>query len=238
MDFAGFGTVVNVISIIIGGIIGLIFGRFVSKNLQETLQKSCAVVVIFLGIAGTLSKMMKIHSDGTIEIIGTMMMIASLSIGSIIGEMINIEGKMEKFGVYLRKKSRNDGDSKFVNGFITASLTVCIGAMAIIGAIEDSLLHNYTILYAKSILDLILIMIFTISLGKGCIFSAISVGIFQGIITIIAGFLQQFMTDLTINNISYVGNILIFCVGINLMFGQKIRVANLLPAIIIAAIYN
>ena len=237
MEFAGFGTVVNVIGIVAGGIIGLFFGRFVNKNLQDTLQKICAVIVIFLGIAGTLSKMLKINSDGSIEMIGTIMMIASLSIGSIIGEIINIEEKMEYFGVYLRKKSGNDDDSKFVNGFITASLTVCIGAMAIIGAIEDSLLHNYTILYVKSILDSILIMIFTISLGKGCIFSAISVGIFQGIITIIAGFLQPFMTDVTINNISYVGNILIFCVGINLMFGQKIRVANLLPAIIIAAIY-
>ena len=97
-------------------------------------------------------------------------------------------------------------------------------------------MNNYSILFAKSILDLIIIMILTASLGKGCIFSAIPVGIFQGTITFFAGFIKPFMTDGAISNISYIGNILIFCVGINLMFGQKIRVANLLPSIIIAYI--
>ena len=237
MEFAGFGTVVNVVGIIIGGFIGLICGRLLTKKLQETLQMSCAVAVIFIGIGGTLSKMLKINPDGSIETVGTMMMIASLTIGGVIGEIIDIDGHMERFGIWLRSKSGNDEDSKFVNGFVTASLTVCIGAMAIIGAIEDRLMNNYDILYAKAVLDLIIIMVFTTSLGKGCIFSAISVGIFQGLITLLAGFLQPFMTDLAINNLSYVGNILIFCVGINLMFESKIRVANLLPSIIISAIW-
>lgn len=237
MEFAGFGTVVNVVGIIFGGLIGLICGRLLTKKLQETLQMSCAVAVIFIGIGGTLSKMLKINSDGSIETVGTMMMIASLTIGGVIGEIIDIDGHMERFGIWLRSKSGNDEDSKFVNGFVTASLTVCIGAMAIIGAIEDRLMGNYDILYAKAVLDLIIIMVFTASLGKGCIFSAISVGIFQGLITLLAGFLQPFMTDLAINNLSYIGNILIFCVGINLMFESKIRVANLLPSIIISVIW-
>ena len=144
---------------------------------------------------------------------------------------------MEKFGVWLRSKSGNDGDSKFVEGFVTASLTVCIGAMAVIGAIEDRLMNNYTILFAKAVLDLIIILVMTASLGKGCIFSAISVGIFQGLITLLAGFLQPLMTDMALNNPSYIGSILIFCVGINLMFGPKIRVANLLPSLIIASLW-
>lgn len=236
--FAGFGTVINVAGIIIGGFIGLLTGRMLTKKLQETLLMSCAVSVIFLGIAGTLSNMLKINSDGSIETNGTMMLIISLTIGGLIGEIIDIDGHMEQFGKWLRAKTGNDSDSKFIEGFVTASLTICIGAMAIIGAIEDRLLGDFTILYAKSVLDLIIIVVLTASLGKGCIFSAISVGIFQGTITFFAGFIQPFMTDIALKNLSFVGSTLIFCVGINLMFGSKIRVANLLPAIVIASMWT
>ena len=236
--FAGFGTVVNVAGIVLGGVIGMLGGRLLTKKLQDTLQMSCAVAVIFIGAGATLGKMLKINADGSLEIIGTMMMIVALTLGGVIGEIIDIDGHMEHFGVWLRSKTGNDGDSKFVDGFVTASLTVCIGAMAVIGAIEDRLLSNYTILYAKAVLDLIIILVMTASMGKGCIFSAVSVGIFQGTITLLAGFLQPLMTDMALNNLSYVGNILIFCVGINLMFGSKLRVANLLPSLIIASMWT
>ena len=236
--FAGFGTLINVAGIVLGGVIGLLGGHFLTRKLQDTLQMSCAVAVIFIGAGSTLSKMLKINTDGSIETVGIMMMIASLTIGGLIGEIIDIDGHMERFGIWLRSKSGNDGDSKFVDGFVTASLTVCIGAMAVIGAIEDRLMNNYTILYAKAVLDLIIILVMTASMGKGCIFSAVSVGIFQGTITLLAGFLQPLMTDTALTNLSYIGNILIFCVGINLMFGPKIRVANLLPALIIASIWD
>ncbi|MBR2179440.1 MAG: DUF554 domain-containing protein [Selenomonadaceae bacterium] len=236
--FAGFGTVVNVVGIIFGGVVGLIGGRLLTKKLQDTLQMSCAVAVIFIGASCTLSKMLKINADDSLEVVGIMMMIASLTLGGLIGEIIDIDGHMERFGVWLRSKTGNDGDSRFVDGFVTASLTVCIGAMAVIGAIEDRLLGNYTILYAKAVLDLIIILVMTASMGKGCIFSAVSVGIFQGTITLLAGFLQPLMTDIALSNLSYIGNILIFCVGINLMFGQKIRVANFLPSLIIASAWT
>ena len=181
--------------------------------------------------------MLKINTDGSIETVGIMMMIASLTLGGLIGEIIDIDGHMERFGIWLRNKSGNDSDSKFVDGFVTASLTVCIGAMAVIGAINDRLLNDYTVLYAKAVLDLIIILVMTASMGKGCIFSAVSVGLFQGSITLLAGLLQPLMTDVALNNLSYIGNILIFCVGVNLMFGPKIRVANLLPALIIASMW-
>ena len=235
--FAGFGTLVNVAGIILGGVIGLHGGRLLTKKIQDTLLMSCAVAVIFIGAGSTFSKMFKINADGSLEMVGTMMMIASLTIGGLIGEIIDIDGHMERFGEWLKKKSGNDNDSRFVDGFVTASLTVCIGAMAIIGAIEDRLLGNYTILYVKSTLDSIIILVMTASMGKGCIFSAISVGIFQGAITFFAGFLQPLMTEIALNNLSYVGNILIFCIGINLMFGSKIKVANLLPSLIIASLW-
>ena len=228
-NFSGGGTVINVFAIIIGGIIGLCGGNLLTKKIQQTLQMSCAVAVIFIGIDGTLKGL----NDG-----GTMLLIASLTVGGLIGEIIDIDGAFEKFGVWLRNKSGNDGDSKFVNAFVTASLTVCIGAMAVIGAINDRLLHDNTILIAKSFLDLIIILVMTASLGKGCIFSCVSVGIFQGAITICAGFLEPIMTEIALENLSFVGSALIFCVGLNLMFENKIRVANMLPALIIAVMWN
>ena len=226
LNFAGGGTVINVVAIFIGGVAGLFGGKFLTEKIQQTLQMSCAVAVIFIGLSGTL------------ENYNTNLLIAALIIGGLIGEILDIDGAFEKFGVWLRSKSGNDGDSKFVNGFVTASLTVCIGAMAVIGAINDRLLNDQTILIAKSILDAVIILVMTASLGKGCIFSGVSVGIFQGALTIFAGFLEPIMTEIALKNLSCVGNALIFCVGINLMFGNKIRVANLLPALIIAVLWN
>ena len=226
LDFAGGGTVINVVAIIIGGLAGLGGGKFLTERIQQTLQMSCATAVIFIGISGTLKNY------------DTLLLIASLIGGGLIGEIINIDGGFEKFGVWLRNKSGNDGDSKFVDGFVTASLTVCIGAMAVIGAINDRLLHDQTILIAKAALDLIIILVMTASLGKGCIFSCVSVGIFQGAITIFAGFLEPLMTEGALKNLSCVGSALIFCVGVNLMFSNKIRVANLLPALIVAIFWE
>ena len=226
INFAGGGTVINVIAIIFGGVAGLIGGKFLTEKIQATLKMSCATIVIFIGISGTL------------ENYNTMILIAALIIGGLVGEILDIDGAFEKFGIWLRSKSGNDDDSKFVDGFVTASLTVCIGAMAVIGAINDRLLDDRTILIAKSALDLIIILVMTASLGKGCIFSCVSVGIFQGAITIFAGLLEPLMTEIALKNLSCVGNALIFCVGVNLMFGNKIRVANLLPALIIAVFWN
>ncbi len=228
---------INVLAIIGGGISGLFCGRFLTEKIRQTLQMSCAVAVIFIGAGGALSGMFKI-SGGEIETGGTMLMIVSLIIGGLIGEIFDIDGHFEKFGIWLRKKSGNEGDSTFVDSFVTASLTVCIGAMAVVGAIEDRLLHDPTILIVKASLDAVIILVMTAGLGKGSIFSFIPVGIFQGTITLLAGFLEPVMTETALKNLSFIGDILIFCVGLNLMFGNKIRVANLLPALIIASIWN
>ena len=225
--FAGLGTLINVAGIIIGGLLGLFGGKFLTAKIQKTLQDACALAVIFLG------------ADGALKNLDTMLLIASLIGGGLIGEVIDIDGKFERFGVWLRTRSGNDGDKKFVDAFVTASLTVCIGAMAVIGAINDRLLSDPTILIAKSALDLIIILVMTASLGKGCMFSCVSVGLFQGAITFCAGFLEPFMTELALANLSTIGSILIFAVGVNLLFpDKKISVANLLPALIIACLWR
>ncbi len=236
--FPGIGTLINVAAIFFGGVFGLFGGKFLTEKIRQTLQISCAVTVIFLGLSGTLSKMFSIKPDGTIKTDGEILLIVSLIVGGLIGEIIDIDKKFENFGEWLKKKSGNDGDKKFVDAFVTASLTVCIGAMAIIGAINDRLFHDPTILIAKSALDAVIILVMTSSLGKGSIFSCISVGIFQGAITLFAGFIEPFMTEIALKNLSCVGNVLIFCIGINLMFENKIRAANLLPALVVACLFG
>ena len=227
IHFAGLGTLINVAGIIVGGLIGLFGGKLLTENIRQTLQDACALTVIFLG------------ADGALKNFDAMLFIASLIGGGLVGAIIDIDGKFERLGIWLRTRSGNDGDTKFVDGFVTASLTVCIGAMAVIGAINDRLLHDPAILIAKSALDLIIILVMTASLGKGCIFSCVSVGIFQGAITLLAGLVEPFMTEVALANLSGVGNVLIFGVGVNLLLpDKKISVANLLPALIVACLWN
>ena len=231
---AGLGTLANTLAVFFGGLIGICGGRFLTPRLQETLLQANAVVVIFIGIGGTLQQMFHASPDGTIYSSGTMMLISSMAIGAIIGEIIDIDGKMEKFGQWLKHRSGSENDNGFVNAFVTSSLTVCIGAMAVIGAIQDGIFHDPTTLYAKSVLDFIIIMVMSASLGKGCIFSAIPIFVFIGGMTAASTLIAPLMTPEALNNLSYVGNVLIFCVGWNLLTNPKIRVANLLPSLIIA----
>ena len=230
----GLGTIINVVFIVIGGLAGVLFGNRLSGRTRETLLLANAVAVLFIGISGTLQQMYVMAGTGKLESTGTMMMIASLAIGAIVGEWIDLEGKMERFGEWLKKKSGNEGDAGFVHAFVTASLTVCIGAMAIVGSIEDGAAADHSILFAKAVLDLIIIMVMAASMGKGCIFSAIPVGILQGSVTALAVLIRPFITDRAMSNLSLVGSALIFCVGVNLFWGKKIRVANLLPSLVVA----
>ena len=233
----GLGTIINVVFIIAGGLAGLLLGSKLSDRSRETLLLANAVAVLFIGISGALQQMYVLAENGRLETTGTMMMIASLAIGAVIGEWIDLEGKIERFGEWLKAKTGNSSDAGFVGAFVTASLTVCIGAMAVVGSIEDGAVGDHSILFAKAILDLIIIMVMTASLGKGCIFSAIPVGLFQGTVTALAILIRPYITDHAMNYLSLVGSVLIFCVGVNLFWGKKIRVANLLPALVIAVVW-
>lgn len=230
----GLGTIINCSAIIIAGIAGMVFGNHLKESMQNTLMKADGVAVIFIGIAGGLSKMLVIKS-GSIETTGTMMII-SLSFGAVIGELLDLDGKMTHFGEWLKIKTGNAKDHKFVDGFVTASLTVCIGAMAVVGAIEDGVHGNHSILFAKAILDFVIILVMSATFGKGCLFAFVPVGLFQGTITLLSSMISPYITASAMSALSFIGSILIFCVGVNLVFDTKIRVANLLPALIVACI--
>lgn len=229
----GLGTIINSAAIIAGGVMGLFGGKLLKERIQETLQLTCGVSVLFIGTAGAMEKMLTVK-DGILTSGQSIMITVCLVLGAIVGEMINIEQGFERFGEWLKKKTKSTGDSAFVDAFVTASLTVSIGAMAIVGAIEDGISGDWSILAAKSVLDFIIVMVMTCSMGKGCIFSAVPVFLLEGAITIFAVFVKPFMTELALDYISLVGSILIFCVGINLVWGKKIRVANLLPSLVFA----
>jgi len=231
----GFGTILNTGAIVAGGLGGALFGRFLKENVQDTLNKCCGVSTLMIGIAGALEKMLTVE-DGVISSGGSMLLVLCLTIGALIGELLNLEGVFEGFGQWLKEKTGNAKDKGFVNAFVTASLTVCIGAMAIVGSIQDGLTGDYSILATKAVLDFIIIMVMSCSLGRGAAFSAIPVAILQGSITALAGLVRPVMTEAALNNLSLVGSVLIFCVGVNLIWGKKIKVANLLPAVVIAVL--
>ena len=231
----GLGTVINTGAIVAGGLAGHFFGKMLKERHQDALNMACGVSVLFIGISGAMQGMLTIN-DGVVSSGQAMFVTICLALGTLVGEIIDIEGLFERFGEWLKIKTGNAKDKDFVNAFVTASLTVCIGAMAIIGAIQDGILGDWSLLATKAVLDFIIIMVMTCSLGKGSAFSAIPVLLFEGAMTVCASFLKPIMTDLAMDYLSLIGSILIFCVGLNLVWGKKVRVANMLPAVVFAVI--
>lgn len=235
----GLGTIINVCCIVAGGLVGLVGKRFISQQLQDALLKACGLSVIFLGLGGALEKMLTVATaaDGTAVLSsgGTMMILVSLAAGSAIGEAIDLDARFEALGSWLREKTGSSGDAAFVDGFVTASLTVCIGAMAIVGSIQDGISGDYTTLALKGAIDAVCICAMAASMGKGVIFSALPVGAWQGLVTAASTLLQPVMTQAALDNLGLVGSILIFCVGVNLIWPRTFKPANMLPSVFIAA---
>ena len=232
----GIGTLINATGVLLGGALGILIGHRISKNIQQAIMKAAGISVAFLGIIGACEHALKIN-DGKIISSGAMVLVVSMTLGTLIGEVLNIEKLFEDLGIYLKRVTKSSGDNRFVDSFILASLTICIGAMSILGAIQDALFHDYSILTAKAVLDFVTILIFTAANGRGSIFSVVPLIIFQGGITILGKFIEPIMTQGALTNLSMVGSVLIFCVGANLIWNLNLKVANMLPAIVIAVIF-
>lgn len=231
----GFGTILNSVSILAGGLIGHVVGGLFNADQRDALSKACGVSTLFIAVAGAMEGMLSIE-NGALSGGKSMLVVLCLTLGAVIGELADIERGFERFGEWLKRKTGNSGDKNFVNAFVTASLTVCVGAMAIVGAIRDGILNDWSTLAVKSVLDFIIIAVMTSSMGRGCAFSAIPVLVFEGAVTLFARLISPIMTDAAISYLSLVGSILIFCVGVNLVWGKKIRVANMLPSLLVAVI--
>ena len=236
----GTGTIANVLAIIAGGLIGLLAKGGLKAHYQDGILKAVGLAVLFIGASGALAGMLTVEDGGLASagIGDTLAMVLALALGALTGEFIDLDRRIEQLGAWLKSKADRGGDNQFIQGFVTASLTVCIGAMAIVGAIQDGLTGNAATLYTKAILDFMLVMIFASIYGKGAIFSALPVGVLQGAVTLFAGLLSPVFSQAVIANLSFLGNMLIFCVGVNLCFGNKFKVANLLPALVLGPVFQ
>ena len=227
----GLGTIINVALLIAGGLLGLAGGRFITPRIQDTLMKASGLCVLFIGLGGTMQKLLVIDGDA-LSTAGTTMLIVSFALGSLIGEAVNLEAAIENLGEWLKRKTGSEGDSEFTNAFVSASLTVCIGAMAIVGALNDGLTGDHTTLFAKSLLDGIIAVVFASSLGIGVAFSAAAVFVYQGAIALLASVLAPYLQNgSTIAEMTCVGSLLIIALSLNMLGLTKIKVMNLVPAI-------
>jgi len=233
----GIGTLVNALAIIAGSTIGLFLRKGFPDRVKNIITDGLGVAVIFIGISGTLSGIYRVKPNGMLDRSDIMMLIISIVIGSILGEFMRIDKGFDAIGEYARKKMAKTGDSHFTEGFIGASILFCVGAMAVVGSIEDGLMNNPATLYAKSFLDGIASIIFASAFGPGVMLSALTVLVYQGAITAGATFLRPLVTDQVLLQMSMTGSALIFCIGLNLLGIKKLNVANMLPATFIPMIW-
>lgn len=219
------GTLVNTLAIIAGSLIGLLFRKGLSEKYSRTIMHAVGLAVVLIGIKTAL------QTDAI------MVIILSLAIGSALGELLGIEDRLEGLGNWIGRRLSKDSQG-ISKGFVSASLLFCVGAMAIVGSLESGLSGNHQTLFAKSVLDLLGSVFFASTLGIGVLFSAVSVFVYQGFITVTASFLRQFLVPEVVSQMSAIGGLLILAVGIGLLEIKKIKIGNMLPAVFIPLIYQ
>jgi hypothetical protein len=220
------GTIVNTLSIIVGSLIGLFFRGGIPEKYSKTIMHAIGLAVILIGLKTALK------SDAILTVI------VSLAAGSFIGELLRIEDRLEQLGQWIGRRFSKDDGKVVSKGFVFASLLYCVGAMAIVGSLESGLSGNHQTLFAKSILDGIGSVIFASTLGVGVLFSAASVFIYQGLITVTASSIKQLLVPEVVAQMSAVGGLLILAIGINLLEIKKIKIGNMLPAIFLPLAYQ
>lgn len=233
-----FGVIVNSLAIICGGVLGLIINKGIPKRLDKSIMDGLSLVVTYMGISGALK------GDNPLYVI------ISITVGIIIGELIDIDNLLNKLGSYLDEKlsKKNISTSDEVNkenniskGFVSSSLLFCVGAMAVVGSIQSGLSNDHSVLLAKSVLDGISSIFFAASMGVGVLLSSIAVFLYEGIITLGASGLSNILSTNVITYMTCVGSLLIMAMGLNMLKVCDIKVANMLPAMfipIIMGIFN
>lgn len=226
------GTIVNALAIVAGCLVGLIVKGRLTEKMGSTIMKGLGLCTIYIGISGVLK------GNDTLQII------ICIALGGLIGEILDLDIKLNNLGEFieskLNKHTKNNKKDKvsIAEGFVTSSLLFCVGAMAVVGSLESGLQGNHTTLFAKSVLDGVSSIIFTSTLGIGVILSSITILIYQGAITLLAGFAATILTDTVITSMSAIGSLLILGLGLNIVGATEIKVANLLPAIFLPILFD
>ena len=219
------GTIVNTIAIVIGSLLGVSVRRGISDDIKETVIAAIGLAVLLIGLKSAL------RSDDLL------MVIISLAVGAVCGELLKIEDRLQRLGHWVGRRMGRAGEG-VAQGFVTASLVFCVGAMAIVGALESGLAGNHQTLFAKSLLDGVTSIIFASTLGIGVIFSSVSVFLYQGAITLAAVYLKPLLNAAVISQMTSVGGLLIVAIGFNILDIKKLRIGNMLPGLFIPLIYD
>ena len=223
------GTIVNTVAVIVGSFIGLLLKKGFPEKMADTLMKGLGLCTLFLGISGSLKGE------------NSLILIISIVLGAIIGEAVDLEDKVNRLGSWLENRvqgRKKEGDSKtsLAEGFVTASLLFCVGAMTIVGSLQSGLQGNHEMLFNKSMLDFVAAIIFASSLGIGVTFAAAFVFVYQGAITLLAQWVAPLLTDTVINEMTCAGSVIIIGLALNMLGITKLRVMNYVPAIFIPII--
>ena len=214
------GTIVNTIAVLVGGCIGLLLKKGLPQRLADTLMKALGLCTLFIGITGVMSGKR------------TLLIILSMVIGTLIGEGIDLDRRLNTLGRFLENKcKRSDGKATIGEGFVSASLLFCVGGMTIVGALQSGLTGSHIMLFTKSMLDCVAAMIFASTLGIGVLFAAAFVFVYQGAITLFAQWVAPYLTDAVVSEMTVTGSLVIIGLGINMLGLAKLRVINFVPAI-------
>lgn len=222
------GVLINVGAVLAGGLLGLLLGKRVPERLRDTVMQGLGLCVVIIGVMGA------------IQTEDVLLLIASLVLGALLGEWIGVERRLEGFGAWAERtlaRGRPAGESTFVQGFMTASLVFCVGAMSVVGSLESGLSGNHATLTAKAFLDGVGAVFFAAALGPGVLLSALVIFVYQGAIALGAGLLSPLLSDAMVLEMSAVGGVIILGIGTNMLGATKIRVGNLLPAVFLPLLF-
>lgn len=233
----GVGTLIDMSGIIAGGGVALAFGRLFSENMKNMMMTVCGISVFVIGITGIMQGMLTV-TDGAVSVNGSIPLLISLVLGAAAGELLGIEKHIAGLGALMQRQFGRAGERSMADGFVKASMVVGVGAMAVMGPITEGLYGDHSMLIAKSLFDFVIIMVLTVPYGRGCLFAFIPVGILQGSLTLLACQAKALLTDAALSSLTTTGSVMILCLGINLIWNKEIRVANMLPMVVIGVILS
>ena len=211
------GVIVNSVAVGFGSLLGVFFKNKLNKKVIDTVMNGMGLCVLYVGIVGCL--------EGK----NILVTIGSIALGSIVGELIDIDERLRKFGHALEAKFKSNADKKesLAEGFVNSTMVICVGAMAIVGSLQSGLIGNHEALYAKAVIDLFIVLAMSATMGIGVFFSAFGILFYEGAIALLSGTISPFLSAVVIDEITCVGSLVIMAIGLNILGITKIKVANL-----------
>lgn len=228
------GTLVNAVAVIVGGLIGLLLKKGIKESYTESINKALGLAILIIGLNGVISNMFTVE-NGKLKSSGELMLVIFLVIGTFAGELLKLDDRFTRFCKGIENKFKSDG---FAAGFINSTVLFCVGAMSIVGSINDGLTGDSSVLFVKSALDFVNAIIFAATLGYGVIFTFIPILLYQGGISLLAGVLSGVLQGELLEQICMVGYAIIMAIGLNFLLQKKFKTLNMVPALLLPVVYH